>query len=43
MSKLARTLILAATVAALNLAGMTAIAHAHTSDDPGGTEGPDAG
>jgi hypothetical protein len=35
MSKLARTLILAATVAALNLAGMTAIAHAQANDqDP---------
>ena len=32
MSKLARTLILAATVAALNLAGVTAIAHAQTND-----------
>jgi hypothetical protein len=32
MSKLARTLILAATVAALNLAGMTAIAHAQAND-----------
>jgi hypothetical protein len=37
MSKLTRTLILAATVAAMNLAGMTAIAHAHTSDDPAST------
>jgi hypothetical protein len=35
MSKLARALILAATVAAMNLAGMTAIAHAQTNDqDP---------
>ena len=34
MSKLARTLILAATVAALNLAGMTAIAHAHSQRRP---------
>jgi hypothetical protein len=33
MSKLARTLILAATVAALNLAGMTAIAHAQANDE----------
>jgi len=32
MSKLARTLILAATVAALNLAGMTATAHAQAND-----------
>jgi hypothetical protein len=32
MSKLARTLILAATVAALNLAGMTAIAHAQANE-----------
>ena len=32
MSKLARALILAATVAALNLAGMTAIAHAQAND-----------
>ena len=32
MSKLTRTLILAATVAALNLAGLTAIAHAQAND-----------
>jgi hypothetical protein len=32
MSKLTRTLILAATVAALNLTGLTAIAHAQASD-----------
>jgi hypothetical protein len=32
MSKLARTLILAATVAALNLAGLTAVAHARAND-----------
>ena len=32
MSKLARAFILAATVAALNLAGMTAIAHAQAND-----------
>ena len=32
MSKLTRTLILAATVAAMNLAGMTAIAHAQAND-----------
>jgi hypothetical protein len=37
MSKLARALILAATVAALNLVGTTAIAQAHTSDDPAST------
>src|SRR5262245_11751203 len=35
MSKLTRTLILAATVAALNLAGLTAVAHAQANDqDP---------
>jgi hypothetical protein len=35
MSKLTRTLVLAATVAALNLAGITAIAHAQANDqDP---------
>jgi hypothetical protein len=35
MSKLARALVLAATVAALNLAGMTAVAHAQANDqDP---------
>jgi len=33
MSKLARTLILAVTVAALNLAGVTAIAHAQAKDE----------
>jgi hypothetical protein len=32
MSKLTRTLILAATVAAMNLAGMTAVAHAQAND-----------
>ena len=32
MSKLTRTLILAATVAAINLAGLTAIAHAQAND-----------
>jgi hypothetical protein len=32
MSKLARALILAATVAAVNLAGMTAVAHAQAND-----------
>ena len=34
MSKLTRTLILAATVAAMNLAGMTAIAQANDQDTP---------
>jgi hypothetical protein len=34
MSKLARTLILGATLAAMNLAGTTAVAQAHTNDDP---------
>ena len=34
MSKFARTLILGVALAAMNLAGTTAIAHAHTSDDP---------
>jgi hypothetical protein len=34
MSKLARALILAATVAALNLAGLTAVAHAQPNDQP---------
>jgi hypothetical protein len=34
VSKLARTLILGVALAAMNLAGTTAIAHAHTSDDP---------
>ena len=33
MSKLARTIILAATVASLNLVGMTAIAHAQANDE----------
>jgi hypothetical protein len=36
MSKLARALILAATLAAMNLAGMTAVAHAQANDDPDG-------
>jgi hypothetical protein len=34
MSKLARTLTMAAMVAAMQLAGMTAVAHAHSSTDP---------
>jgi hypothetical protein len=34
MSKLARTLILGATLAAMNLAGMTAVAHAQSNDEP---------
>ena len=34
MSKLTRTLILAATVAAMNLASTTTLAHASTNDDP---------
>ena len=34
MSKLARTLILAATVAALNLAGTTAVAQTNDQDTP---------
>jgi hypothetical protein len=33
MSKLARTIILAATVAALNLTGMTAVAHVQANDE----------
>ena len=37
MSKLARTLILGAALAAMNLAGTTAIAQAHTNDDPAST------
>ena len=37
MSKLARVLTLAAMVAAINLAGVTAAAQAHTSDDPAST------
>jgi hypothetical protein len=37
MSKLARALLLVATVAAMNLAGLTAVAHAHTSSDPAST------
>jgi hypothetical protein len=34
MSKLARTVVLAAMVAAMNLAGLVAVAQAHTSNDP---------
>jgi hypothetical protein len=34
MSKLVRTLILGVVLAAMNLAGMTTLAQAHTSDDP---------
>jgi hypothetical protein len=33
MSKLARVLVLVAMVAAMNLAGMTAVAHAHATDE----------
>jgi hypothetical protein len=36
MSKLARVLTLAALLAAMSLAGMTAIAQAHTTDQPSG-------
>ena len=37
MSKLARPLMLAAMLAAMNLAAMTAVAQAHTSNDPAST------
>jgi hypothetical protein len=37
MSKLARPLMLVAMLAAMNLAATTAVAHAHTSDDPAST------
>jgi hypothetical protein len=37
MSKLERTLILGVALAAMNLAGMTAIAQTHTNDDPAST------
>jgi hypothetical protein len=37
MSKLTRTLILGVALAAMNLAGTTAIAQAHTSDEPAST------
>ena len=36
MSKRARALILGATLAAMNLAGLTAVAHARANDDPDG-------
>jgi hypothetical protein len=38
MSKLARTLVLGAMLAAMNLAGMTAIAQAQPNDDPDGKQ-----
>jgi cell division septation protein DedD len=38
MSKLARTLVFAATLAAMNLAGLTAVAHAQSNDDPDGKD-----
>ena len=38
MSKLARTLILGATLAAMNLAGLTAVAHAQANHDPDGKD-----
>jgi hypothetical protein len=38
MSKLARTLVLGAMLAAMNLAGMTAVAHAQANDEPNGKE-----
>ena len=34
MSKLARALVLGATLAAMNVAGMTAVAHAQANDEP---------
>ena len=37
MSKLARTLMLVAMLAAMNLAAMATVAQAHTSNDPAGT------
>ena len=37
MSKLARPLMLVATLAAMNLAAVAAVAQAHTSNDPAGT------
>ena len=36
MSKLTRALVLAATLAAMNLAGLTAVAHAQANHDPDG-------
>ena len=38
MSKLTRILILGATLAAMNLAGLTAVAHAQANDDPDGKQ-----
>jgi|Tabmets5t2r1_1033131.scaffolds.fasta_scaffold11510_2 hypothetical protein len=38
MSKLARVLVLGAMVAAMNLAGLTAVAHAQANDDPDGKD-----
>jgi hypothetical protein len=38
MSKLTRALILGATLAAMNLAGLTAVAHAQANDDPDGKD-----
>ena len=38
MSKRTRALILAATLAAMNLAGLTAVAHAQANDDPDGKQ-----
>ena len=40
MSKLARALILGATLAAMNLAGLTAVAHAQANHDPDGKVAP---
>jgi hypothetical protein len=36
MSKFARVLVVGATLAAMNLAGLTAVAHARANDDPDG-------
>jgi len=38
MSKLARALVLGTMLAAMNLAGMTAVAHAQANDEPNGRE-----
>jgi hypothetical protein len=38
MSKLARTLVLAATLAAMNLAGLTAVASTESTDEPTGNQ-----
>jgi hypothetical protein len=38
MSKRSRTLILGATLAAMNLAGLTAVAHAQANNDPDGKD-----